>query len=77
MREAANAGLCPCRGEFFSNKFSRLEVPLLMWDKNAERRLGAEEVLPSLEMRQRQLHEAVEDMNFTAGGSSIMFVNRR
>jgi hypothetical protein len=31
-------------------------------------------MLPSLEMR--QLHAVAEDMNFTRGATSIMFVNR-
>ena len=60
---------------FSSNTFSRLQVPLLMLDQNAERRLGGEEVLPSLEMR--QLHAVAEDVNFTRGATSMMFVNRR
>ena len=34
--------LSPVPGEFFSNTFSQLQVPLLMWDKNAERWLGGE-----------------------------------
>ena len=37
MREAADAGLVPGPREFFFNTFSELQVPLLMWDKNAER----------------------------------------
>ena len=67
--------VCPFPREFFSNTFSPLQVPLLIWDKNAERWLGGERVLPSLEMR--QLYAVAEEMNFSRDATSCTVVNRR
>ena len=58
----------------FSNTFSQLQVPLLMWDKNAEGRLAAKSAA-ALEMR--QLHAVAEEMNFTPRAACSMVVNRR
>ena len=60
---------------FFSNTFSQLQVPLLMWDKNAERWFGVRRVLPTLEMR--QLYAVAEEMTFSRDATSRMVVNRR